>query len=171
MLQRSPSQLPSPTYLYSPSTVHWHRFLCVCVCVLSSGEITVYLTKQKLNLSVIITITLETLSWKERWAIQSSCAHDFVLITCERSPCTWLSTSQMLTSHLPFHSDSFFYCSFTNLWQWRLHYSKMVCIPADSMAVRPIYHSDGLVKSRLVDSKCFLSDQQTRLEIKKTEAE
>lgn len=95
--------------------------------------------------------------------------HDLVLIACEKTPRTWLSTSQMLTGHFPFHSDSFFYCSFTNLRQWRLHYSKMVCILAHSMAVRPLYHSDGLVRSRLVDSKCFLSflTSNSQLEIKR----
>lgn len=64
-----------------------------------------------------------------------------------------------------------FYCSFTNLWQWRLHYSKMVCILAYSLAVRPLYHSDGLVKSRLVDSKCFLSDQQVTVPVKDKKTE
>lgn len=129
----------------------------------------VSLTKQKkkIHLSAVPTIPLQMLSRKERWAIPLSCVHHFVLITSEKTPCTWLSTSQMLTGHFPFHSESFFYCSFTNLLKWRLHYGKMVRIPGYSMAVRALYHSDGLVKSRLVDFKCFLSDQHTRLEIKK----
>lgn len=129
----------------------------------------VSLTKQKkIHLSAVPTIPLQMLSRKERWAIPLSCVHHFVLITSEKTPCTWLSTSQMLTGHFPFHSESFFYCSFTNLLKWRLHYGKMVRIPGYSMAVRALYHSDGLVKSRLVDFKCFLSDQHTRLEIKKS---
>lgn len=32
-------------------------------------------------------------------------AHNFASAVCEK---TWLSTSQMLTHHFPFHSDSFF---------------------------------------------------------------
>lgn len=106
------------------------------------------------------------LSRKEGWDSSLRRGPDFILIACEKTPCTWLSTSQLLTGHFPSHSDSFFYCSFTNLWQWRLHYSRMVCNPAHSMAVRPLYHLDGLVNSRLVDSKGFLSHQQTKLEIK-----
>lgn len=157
------SQPPSPSYLYNPSTVYCRYTVFFFFSFLwSKGEIAVYFTKQKLHLSVASAISLETLSWKERWAMPLSSVHAFVVIACERTPCTWLSTSQMLTGHFPFHSDSFFYCSFTNLREWRLHYGKMVCILAYSMAVRPLYHSDGLVKSRLVDCKCFLSDQQAR---------
>lgn len=44
----------------------------------------------------------------------------------------------------------------------------MVCVPGYSVAVRILYHSDGLVKSRLVDFKCVFSDQHIRLEIKKS---
>lgn len=83
-------------------------------------------------------------------------AHDFASIACEK----YISNADQ---PLSFPQWFLFYCPFTNLWQWRLHCGKMVCILAYSVAVRPLYHSDTMIKSSLVDTKSFRSDHQAKL--------
>lgn len=88
-----------------------------------------------------------------------------LIVLCSQSclDCMWDDSLHMVEyisdadCSLSFPQWFLFYCSFTNILQWRLHYGKMVRILSYSMVVMPLYHSDGLVKSKLVDS---LSDQQ-----------
>lgn len=91
-----------------------------------------------------------------KFIILSKCA-------CEK---TWLSTSQMLTRHFPFHSDSFFiaYSPGSGNEDCTTVYGKMVCILPYSVAVRALYHSAVLVKSWPVDSKGCTSKPHSQLQ-------
>lgn len=91
--------------------------------------------------------------------------HKFAFIALEETPCTWLSTSQMLTSHFLSRVSSF-YCSFANLRQWRLHHGKLLCIPAYPMATLSFWYPGQEQTGGLV-MFAFRPASQTQIKKKK----
>lgn len=108
------SPLPPPTFTIRLLCTAGTLFFLLLSFLWSKEEIAVCFTKQK-PLSRPCHITRDVAWEREMSHPIVLCVHDFVLIACEKTPRTWLSTSQMLTGHFPSHSDSFFYCSFTIL--------------------------------------------------------
>lgn len=107
------SPLPPASYLFYCALVRC--YCCIFYMKLEGSRTLLY--NVNVDVSPVPAASLETSSRKERRSGSLSCVGDSVLITRETTPCTWSSTSRMLTGHFPLHSDSFFYCPFTNLWQ------------------------------------------------------
>lgn len=158
-----PSQPPTPphplTYTYNESTVYCRYiflfdFFFLFSLVWSWEDKSCLLYKVKTSpfhcscffVCFLGGRGLQQICLKERWDSILPLLLDFVLMVEHVSDADWpLSFSQWFL----------FYCSFNNLQQWRWHYRKMVCILLHSVAVRPLYHSTTVVKSRLLDSKSF----------------
>lgn len=130
--------------------------LCVCMCEAREEELS-NMHSKKNPLFVVVGI------FHLKKTMPSIVSRSWFCLDC-----MWEVHCKCWPTTIPFTVIPF-YCPFTNLWQWRLHYGKMVCILAYSVAVRSLYHCDTMVRSSLVDAKSFRSDHQAKLSDKKAE--